>query len=232
MQKAMSDKAIERARMLRYTRPAPAKLSYYDISAAAHDISDDCYDILWQLENDDIILDALDGNEDELHEFKLMFTELTSLCDSLIERVDFFANNELYNKVNDFLVGVMCNCNDVYDITGYDSYEDDYFPLDEYETEWAKKDAHKRLMRLTKAEILDTAGLCMEILLPYLDLQGQYDRLKASYEVVAGDTASLLQKIRDIDEAYRAADKGGWDEKAAKDYDRLLVGLPDAVWIY
>lgn len=228
----MSDKAREKARALRYTRPIPEKLSYYDISAAVQDIAEECCDSLWMLENGDKILNALDGDEDELCEYKLMYAELSAVCDELAEQLAYIDMLDMSKRLDDFMVGIMRSCRqDAYGVAGYDSYEDDYFTLDAMEAKWAEEAAHKRLMRMTKAELIDAAGLCMGIVLPYLDLQGRYDRLKASCDILTGDAAELLKVIRDVDKAYTAAEKDGWGEKTTKKFERLLTGLPDIVWV-
>ena len=72
----MNERAIMKARALRYTKAAPAGLSYYEITSDIQDMTDDCYDTVWALDNEEVILNVLDGNEDELNEYRLLFNDM------------------------------------------------------------------------------------------------------------------------------------------------------------
>lgn len=54
-----------------------------------------------------------------------------------------------------------------YNTLGYDSEEEDYFSLTGYEQELAQTEAGKRLMRMTKAEMISTIGQCFGITLAF-----------------------------------------------------------------
>ena len=228
----MSDKAREKARALRYTKSSPAELSFYKISSDIQAIIEDCCDSLWLLGNKDKILSALDGDEDELCEYNLMYAELSAECEELTEQLAYIDMLNMSKRLDDFMVGIMRNCQkDVYDITGYDSYEDDYYTLDAMESKWAEEAAYKRLMNMTKAELIDVAGLCMQIVLPYLNLKSRYDRLEASCEVLTGDAALLIKVIHGIETAYTQGERYCWSDKATETFDRLTKQLPDTVWV-
>ena len=87
----------------------------------------------------------------------------------------------------------------------YGEYEEDYTALTGVMRDYAHSEAGKRLMRKTKTEMIDTIGQCVGILVAYLDLRQQYDYLNATMQILRDENTSLLQIVREIDEAYEAA---------------------------
>ena len=55
----------EISKNLRWKRPALMDLSYEQIQNKLWDISDACGDVHWAYDDDETLIDALDGNEDE-----------------------------------------------------------------------------------------------------------------------------------------------------------------------
>ena len=96
-----------------------------------------------------------------------------------------------------------------YDVIGYDTIEEDYYGLTNYEMELATTEAGKRLMRKTKVEIISTIGQCFGILMAFLDLRQQYDYLKATFDILRDENTSMLQTIKEIDAAYKSAMEAG-----------------------
>lgn len=88
-------------------------------------------------------------------------------------------------------------------------------------------------MRMTKPEMLSTIGQCMGILILFLDLRQSYDYLKATFDILRDVNTSLLDTIKEITEAYEAAEAvhfyEGYEE--TKRFNRLLDCLPDRAWI-
>ena len=124
------------------------------------------------------------------------------------------------------------NC---YRVIGFDTYEEDYLSLTNYESGLAQTEAGKRLMRKTKAEIISTVGQCLGILVAFLDLRQQYDYLKATFDLLRDENTSMLQQIKEIEKAYREmmeVDKhGNRNADAGRRFDRLLAALPDRAWV-
>ena len=75
----MSAKA-ERARNLRYKRPALAMLGYELILNELYDICSECETIRYAWD-DDNILEAMDGEEEDFYEFQMMFSDLSAEAD-------------------------------------------------------------------------------------------------------------------------------------------------------
>ena len=64
----------EISRNLRWKRPALEELSYQSIIDKLYEIAEACDEIRWEYSDDDELIDALDGNEDEAFEFKMLFS--------------------------------------------------------------------------------------------------------------------------------------------------------------
>lgn len=232
--KFMDGSKARRTRNLRYKRPALASLGYHAIRLELWDIREACADIHWFTDqDDDTLLNALDGNEDEVWEFKMAFADLEAKADSLEEVIGelYGWDGDMERTFNDCTVALIGNR---YRTIGFDSEEEDYFALTAYEEGVAQTEAGKRLMRRTKADMIATIGQCLGILLAFFDLRQQYDYLKATFDILRDENTSLLQTIKEIDAAYEAiAAEKRWNRssEAVRRFDALLYDLPDRVWI-
>ena len=191
-------------------------------------------DIHWFTDRDDgTLLNALDGDEDDVWEFRMAFSDLEAKADRLEQIIGDYCGWDVggfertYNDCTVALIG------DRYQIIGYDGVEEDYFALTTYDERLAQSEAGKRLMRRTKADMLSTIGQCVGILLAFLDLRQQYDYLKATFDILRDENTSLLQTIKEIDAAYDAVTTEWWNRsnEAVRRFDALLETLPDRAWI-
>ena len=203
------------------------------LRAELDDIRDACDTIHWWTDQDDeTLLNALDGDDEDVWEFKLAFSHLEAKADELFEMIYELCRYEddfgqVYDDCTVALIG------NRYQTIGYDSFEEDYYALTGYEPGLAQTESGKRLMRRTKAEIISIIGQCFGILIAFLDLRQQYDYLKATFDILRDENTSMLQQVREIDAAYKAlvtADRSARSE-AEKKFDRLLSALPDRVWV-
>lgn len=224
-----------RTRNLRYKKPALVSMGFEDLMEELYEIQEACSDIHYFIdrEDDETLLNALDGDEEEEYEFKVAFADLEGkayeLDCALHEYVDWGAERfcKMYNDCTVALIG------NRYRIVGFDMDEEDYFSLTSYEQDLAQTEAGKRLMRLTKAEMISTIGQCFGILIAFLDLRQSYDYLKATFDILRDENTSLLKQIKEIDAAYNAANAVGWYSgyQEVKAFERLLENLPDRAWI-
>lgn len=197
------------------------------------DIRDACDTIHWWTDQDDeTLLNALDGDDEDVWEFKLAFSHLEAKADELFEMIHELCRYEddfgqVYDDCTVALIG------NRYQTIGYDSFEEDYYALTGYEPGLAQTESGKRLMRRTKAEIISIIGQCFGILIAFLDLRQQYDYLKATFDILRDENTSMLQQVREIDAAYKALVTADWSARseAEKKFDRLLSALPDRVWV-
>ena len=223
------------ARSLRYKRAALAFMGFDHIRDELYEMRDSMDAIHWWSDQDEeTLLSALDGDEDDAWEFKMAFSHLEARADSLFETIYELCRYEdnFGQTYDDCTVALIGNR---YLTIGYDSFEEDYCALTGYESDLAQTESGKRLMRKTKAEIISTVGQCLGILISFLDLRQQYDYLKATFDILRDENTSMLQQIKEIEKAYLemvAVDAfGDHNREAAKRFDQLLAALPDRAWI-
>lgn len=219
----------EKAKNMRYKRPALASLGFEAIRSELYEISEACTDVHYYTDtDDDSLVNALDGNEDEAYEFRIAFSDFEAKSEQLWDAIqDNRIDSDVFDDCTVALIG------NRYNTLGYDGEEEDYFSLTGYEQELAQTEAGKRFMRMTKAEMISTIGQCFGITLAFLDLRQSYDYLKAAIDVLRDENTSLLQTIREIDKMYdAAADENfvGWGTNG-RQFDSLLQALPERIWV-
>lgn len=230
----MSESKASRTRNLRYKRPALASMGWVSIWEELETIQEACGDIHWFIDQDDeTLLNALDGDEEDEWEFKMAFADLEAKADQLTNAIQEWFGwdcKDLERDYNDCTVALIGNR---YNTIGFDAVEEDYYSLTAYEQGLAYTEAGKRLMRKTKAEMLATIGQCFGILIAFLDLRQSYDYLKATFEILRDENTSLLKQIKEIEAAYDSADAAGWYSSypEVKRFDLLLDALPDRAWV-
>ncbi len=221
-----------RARSLRYKRAALASMGFDTILSELDDMRETCSTIHWWTDQDDeTLLNALDGDEEDAWEFKMAFSGLEAKADSLFETIYELSQEDNFEQTyDDCTVALIGNR---YCTIGFDGFEEDYYALTGYESELARTESGKRLMRKTKTEMIATIGQCLGILIAFLNLRQQYDYLKATFDILRDENTSLLQQIKEIDAAYEALVTADWIDRpvAEKRFDQLLAALPDRIWI-
>ncbi len=189
---------------------------------------DTCSDVRWFVDQeDDTLLNALDGDDEAEWEFRMAFADLSAKSEQLY---DMIQGNIDYQTFDDCIVSLIGNR---YQLVGFDMEEEDYFSLTSYERELAHTEAGKRLMRRTKVDMIATIGQCLGILIAFLDVRQSFDYLKATFEILKDENTSLLQLIKEIDQAYEKAAGVGfysWYDEVTE-FDRLLEALPERAWV-
>ena len=221
----MSAKA-ERARNLRYKRPALAMLGYEFILNELYDICSECETIRYAWD-DDNILEAMDGEEEDFYEFQMMFSDLSAEADQLY---DILQDSQIEENFDDCTVALMGNR---FECIGYDTVEEDYFGLCHYESELAQTVSGKRVMQLTKKEMLSVIGQCISAMAAFWSIRERYDRLEAVFGILKDDNHSIIETVKEIEKAYNEFCNEGCYEysNSAKQLDRLCNALPDRAWI-
>lgn len=218
----------EKARNLRYKRPALASMGYDAMRSELYEIQEACCDVRWYMEQgDETLLNALGDDEEAEWEFRMAFADLDAKAEQLADLVDEWVVQDEYDNCTVALIG------NRYDCVGFDTVEEDYFSLTRYEAELGTTEAGKRLMRLTKKEMISTIGQCLGVLIAFLDLRQQYDYLKASIDIIRGENTSLLKQIKEVEAAYEEANEAGFRpwEPATRRFDRLIEAFPERMWI-
>lgn len=227
------EQARQRAKALRYKRPALASLGWHDIVEELQEISDMCYDIRWIEDSSDVTHEALSGDEDDGAGYRMDFAQLSGDAERLSTAL-YDAYGEEYEDGNttfdDCTVALIGNR---FDCVGYDSIEMDYFSLCRYESELAQKESAKRLMRMTKAEMISTIGQNFGLLLAFFDLRQRFDYAKAALATATEHNLDTLRTVRAIEDAYSA-----WCAADCRLYsheyyrlEKTADDLPDDFWI-
>ncbi len=219
-----------KARNLRYKKPIAKNLNLDFIKEALWNISEACSDVQYYVDCDeDTLLNALDGNEDEAYEFKMMFSELATECEQMQEDLQ----NEYIPECFDlFFVAI----NKDGDMLGFDTYEHDYYGLDYHENEWANKEAIKKMKALTKDQFIEAAQICFKIYQAYIGLQYRYDCIKSAMDILHDENTGYLQMVKQIEELYEKANEETegfkWIYgKSLDEFERLIRNMPQEAWI-
>ena len=222
----------DRCRNLRYKKPALMDLGYFAITSKLDEIQEVCSEIHWAFDDDETLINAFDGNEEDAYEFKMAFTEIEGEAYQLRERLEeqFGYEDDPERAFDDCSVALIGNR---YNAVGCDDYEEDYYSLTSYETHLATTEAGKRIMRKTKAEMLSVIGQVLGIILAFQNVQMKYEYLKATIDIFRDSNISILQVIKTIEQKYADmfCDDYGKSKRAEKEFDALAKELPDKYWV-
>ena len=224
----------ERARDLRYKRPALQSMGSAFMEGRLEEIVEACDDVQYFMDSEGkTLLDALDGDEEEAYEFKMMFADLSADADRLWSAISEWGFE--WQSYDDVTVAMLGEC---YELVGYDSFETDYYHLvGPFDRELAQEESYKRLMAKTKKELLECVSGSWRLFVAFFDLDQRYKHLKATMDILRGDNTAMLAVIRDIEAKYDAM-FAEWDptwkridRKAEQVFDRLLEHLSDRAWL-
>lgn len=223
----------QRTRAMRYKRPALASMGYEHIQKELEEIVEACNDVAWFAGDCDALTAALDGNDEEAHEFMLACSDLSGQAGLLLEQlyeVGEYDPDDVARQYDDCTVTLIGNR---YDTVGFDTLQEDYFSLTAYDTELACTEAGKRLMRHTKPEMLSIIGQSVGILVAFLDVRQRYDYLQATLDVLRDESGSVLQAVKAINTAYENAEAARFQDfrQGAQEFERLLWAVPDRMWV-
>lgn len=219
-----------KARQLRYRKPIARDLNLDSIKEELYDIASECTDVMWYWDgDDDTLINALDGDEDEAYEFKMMFADLSAECDKLRDDLqdDWNYVPECFDL---FFVAIGAGAQG--GILGWDSYEQDYFGIQCTE-EFAEAESQKKLKNMTKDQLITNARYCFKIYQAYLGVQHRYDCLKAAMDILRDENTGYLKMVKQIEETYEKASEEGfytW-KPATRDFIRFTDCLPQEAWI-
>lgn len=222
----------ERCRNLRFKRPALMELGYSSIMGGLEEIMECSAEIHWAFDDDETLINAFDGNDEEAYEFRWAFTDLESEAESLMGAIEDSVGwgEEGQRRFDDMSVALIGN---VCDMVGFDGYEFDWCSLTGYEASLAQTEAGKRVMRMTKAEMLSSIGQVMGIILSYQAVRLRYDYLKATVDIFRDENISILKVIKEIEDLYTRMFADGTylqDEQARREFDRRVAELPERYW--
>ncbi len=224
----------QKAQALRYKKPIVRDLNLDTIRAELWDIRDACEDVHWYFEtDDDTLLNALDGNEDEAYEFKMMFSDLCAECEQMSEDL---VQEWIPDCFDRFFVAAGAGEN-YGGLLGYDSYEGDYYGLEySFLEDAAEEESRKKLKAMTKDELIAAARQCFRVYQSFIALRHRYDCLKASMDILRAQNTGYLQMVKQIEEVYDRADRESQGfrfdyAKEVRELDRILKNMPQEAWL-
>ncbi len=221
-----------KARQLRYKKPIARGLNLDDIRSSLWDISEACWEVQYYIDGDEgTLLNALDGDEDDAHEFRMMFAVLSAEC----EQMQYDLCNEYVPECFDLFFAAV---NKGGEMLGYDTYEGDYYGLGSFESGWVNGEAVKRIKALTKDRLVEAAQRCIGIYQAYVGLTYRYDCIKSAMDILRSENTGYLKAIRQVEELYEKADEETegfkydyFQSSAVKRLDRLLENIPQEAWV-
>lgn len=219
-----------KARNLRYKKPIVRNLNIAQIQEDLWEIQEACEDVRWYTDSEDgtdSLINALAGDEDEAYEFKMAFADLCAEC----ERMQDDLQEEWVPECFDILF-VASGAGDAYGgLLGWDGYEGDYLGID-VGSSFAVDEARKKLMRMTKDDLIVAVRQCLKIYNAYIGLQNRYDSLKAAIDILRDQNTGFLQVVREIERLYEDAANSMYEYgKEAVEWKRYTDALPPEAWI-
>ena len=227
----------DQCRNLMYKRSMLSELNLFTIQDSLSDMTEACSNIHYAFDDDETLITAFDGNEDEAHEFILSFSDLDYEIERLYEKLDemYGYHDDPERDFNDVTVALI---GEWFDILGFDSFREDYFVFDtRYMEEIAVEESQKRVMRKTKKELLDEIGKTMAFLLKYIDVKSRYEYMKATVDIFKNENIAVLGVIKSINDKYNELfDRNGkidrWHkEKEIREFDKMAGDLPEKYWV-
>lgn len=226
-----AEKKAYKAKQLRYKKPIARGLNIETIQSELWDMISACEDIHWYDSDEESLVNALDGDEDEAYEFKIAFSDL----EAEIEQFQEDLGSECISNYFDVLFPAV-GARYVGGYLGFGQYEGDYYGLEPYEYSYAENEAAKKIMSLTKKEILETVGQCLKIAYQYMAIRYRYDCLEAAIEILRGENMERIKIVKGIEEQYLIAEKSSdgfkWDyNKEVRKLNNMILKVPQEYWI-
>ena len=164
------------------------------------------------------------SKEGYYNDYKELFDDLSAGAYSMFEVMTDYSTESLREIWNDMTVTLL---GELFTVYGYDAAECDYFRLgDGFEEELAAKEAEKRLMRLTKPELVRNFRRVLKTIVMFMDLKCSHDCLTAVVDELDERGALLEQKNERINALYK--DLTG---KSGEQFDEELRNLPPRMWV-
>jgi len=214
-----------KAKNLRYRRAALQLMRLDDLHDELDKISEECEELEWAVQDDEKLIDVFDGDTDEIVEFRMMFSVLSAKCCELIETL---RGQYVTEHFDDFFVGALGGA---YSMVGYDSFQEDWYGLTSFEAGLAQETSGKRLMKLTKENLIATAGQCVGVMMCFLEIRHSYDCLKSVFDALRDDRAELIGNVRTVEDLYDRMQEDPGNYSLSKQFDEALWRLPDRVWV-
>ena len=218
----------EKARALRYKKPMLQDLNYDSMLNWLYEAQEACNE--WAYlddKNRELLLDALDGNDDEYTSYQMSFTMLSGDLDQMY--------NDLSEEyITECFDDVMCGCGAAQhdNVLGFDEYEGDYYGLnDDYEVRAAIEEAQKRLERFTKKQLMSLYTQCTHIVFQFMALRYRLDELDAAVAIVKELNGEILRDVKTLCDLYDEMQEHPTDLNVMRKFERAAQMLPEEAWL-
>lgn len=237
-ERARLERAAEKARNLRFKRPALRSAGFERIMSDLEEICAACDEVVYAADGDWELIGNLIGDEEEADEFRMLFPGISADAERLYENLMDCSGllHDAGTEYDDCTVALLGECYK-YDyglhISGFDPFETDYFALTSFESDLATSESGKKLMRLTKAQMLDLISRSLRILMAYLDLRQRFDYLEASMDVIRGKNMAQIKASKEINQLYEEANEVKFDPyyEATRKLNKALALMPQRVFV-
>lgn len=220
-----------KAKQMRYKKAIVRDLNYESIQQRLWEMQEECENIKWFYDTDEeSLINSLIGDDDEAFEFKMMFSDLCAECERMAEDL---REEYIPECFDDFLAALSGN-DFGGGLYGWDQYEGDYLPLRfSYDYEAAEEETAKRLMRLTKKELIECAKLCFHVAMNYIGLENRYSNLKSAIDILKDQNTGYMQVVKQINKNYEKANADNFYDwyPSVKDFNNLISQIPQEVWL-
>ena len=153
-------------------------------------------------------------------EYRPLFEEIAANACDLWEAMQERDVSEHWDDMTVALLG------QTHKVLGYDAIEMDYYHMLGVEEEWAGQEAGTRILRLTKAQMLNCFREVMVTLMAYADLKAAHDCLTSIVEELDARSMVLSRKNDAINLIYHDLTGG-----RAAEFDALVATLPQRMWV-
>ena len=161
------------------------------------------------------------------NDYKELFDELSAGAWGMYEQLteyDYYSECDNFREIwDDMTVNLL---GDLFTVYGWDAAELDYFKLTSFEEELAVQECEKRLMRLTKQQLIRYFRKVLMTIVMFYDIKAAHDCLTSIVETLDEKGALLEQKNERINELY--ADLTG---KSGEAFDAEIAHLPPRMWV-
>ena len=223
----MTQKQIEKFRNICWKNALVNEINYKYICATLDEIESECEAIrTYSHEDLDELADAL-GSEEEAEEFSMQFALLSN--DAELLRNDLY-DYDVEENFDGFFVAVKGGGQGG-GLSYYDDFCGDYFGLENYETRVAEEESRKRLLRLKKAEIIDTAIRCFRIFTAFQSVHRRYQDLKIAIDILKDKHNGFVQMTREVNELFEKADSENFFGDNTRKFDKVVAELPEFAWL-
>lgn len=218
----------EKVRKLCYKKPLLKELNYDFMCEKAYEILEECEEMQWiDSADEDALLEVFYGDEEQYFEFKMMFSTLSSDCERFAEDLHEYGIPDYFDE----FVCFTANKEDFVRMLGYDKEESDYFSIEPEFYNYCDEIVKKKLERLTKIELLNTARNCFKVITSFLSITNRYENLKSAFDILKDTQINLLDTVKEIEKLYESANAENFFGKATRSFDKLVAEIPQESWI-